>query len=169
MLLVVFYTPTVVRSPVLCLLAPGLGFGPCIVLGSEAALTGTVTWPGVILSLVPLFLVSGLLLVNQFPDIEPDRSVGRRTVPIVYGPIAGVRIYGVLLAGTFLSIIIPAAAGVIPPASLLGLVPLPLAVWAYVGAMRRHEAVGRYIPVMAANVVIVLLTPSLEAVGLLVF
>ncbi len=39
-LLVVVYTPWLTRHPLLCLLAPGLGFGPVMVLGTEFALAG---------------------------------------------------------------------------------------------------------------------------------
>ena len=36
-------------------------------------------------SLVPFFLVSNLLLLNQFPDVAADRSVGRDNFPIAVG------------------------------------------------------------------------------------
>jgi len=36
------YTPWLARYPLLCLVAPGLGFGPCMVLGTHFVLTGEV-------------------------------------------------------------------------------------------------------------------------------
>ncbi len=166
-LIVVLYTPTVLRSPVAGLAAPGLGFGPCIVLGTEAALTGAISGRGVLLSFVPLFLVSGLLLVNQYPDIGPDRAVGRRTTPIAYGERAGLHIYGLLLAAAFLSIALSVAIRVMPFPALLGLLTVPVGVWAYRASLVRYPSPARYIPVMAANVLIVLLTPALMSLGVL--
>jgi 1,4-dihydroxy-2-naphthoate octaprenyltransferase len=79
------YTAWMVYQPLLCLIAPGLGFGPLLVLSTHFALTGTFTLQAFIASLVPFFLVSNLLLLNQFPDVEADRSVGRRHFPILLG------------------------------------------------------------------------------------
>ena len=79
------YTAWMVYQPVLCLIAPGLGFGPLMVLSVHFALTGTFTWQALIASFVPFFLVSNLLLLNQFPDVEADRSVGRKHFPILVG------------------------------------------------------------------------------------
>jgi 1,4-dihydroxy-2-naphthoate octaprenyltransferase len=70
------YTPWLTRSPFLCLIAPGLGFGPLMVMSVHFALTGAYSWTAFVASLVPFFLVSDLLLLNQFPDVEADRSIG---------------------------------------------------------------------------------------------
>jgi 1,4-dihydroxy-2-naphthoate octaprenyltransferase len=68
-----------------CWLAPGLGFGPLMVMGTEVALAGQYTLEGFVASLVPFFLVNNLLLLNQYPDIEADKAVGRRHFLVVYG------------------------------------------------------------------------------------
>ena len=76
--LIVLYTVWITRLPLLCLFAPGLGFGPVMVVGTHYVLTGAYALEAWISSLVPFFLVSNLLLLNQFPDIEADQEVGRR-------------------------------------------------------------------------------------------
>ena len=83
--LIVFYTPWVNRRPWLCLVSPGIAFGPLMVMGTSVALTGEITPLSMLVSIVPGCLTDTLLLVNQYPDIEPDRRVGRRHLPIVYG------------------------------------------------------------------------------------
>jgi 1,4-dihydroxy-2-naphthoate octaprenyltransferase len=85
LLVILAYTPWLTRSPFLCLIAPGLGFGPLMVMGVHFALTGAYSWTAFVASLVPFFLVSDLLLLNQFPDVEADRGVGRRHFPILVG------------------------------------------------------------------------------------
>jgi len=84
-LVIVTYTPWLTHNPLLCLLAPGLGFGPLMVMGTHFALTGKYSPTAFLASLIPFFLVSNLLLLNQFPDVEADQTVGRRHFPIQIG------------------------------------------------------------------------------------
>lgn len=161
------YTPLLTRSPLLCLVAPGLGFGTFMVTGTEVALTGSFSLSGFIVSLVPFFLVSDLLLINQFPDVEADRISGRRHLIIVHGRKAGAIVYGLLLLGCYASIFAGVLAGLIPPLSLLGLATLPLAVATARGVLKYNAEIPRLIPFMGMNVVIDLATPVLLAVGLI--
>ena len=79
--LIVFYTQWITKRPIICLVAPGLAFGPLMVLGTHFVLTGSYSWTAFAASLVPGFLVSDLLLLNQFPDVEADKTVGRKYLP----------------------------------------------------------------------------------------
>jgi 1,4-dihydroxy-2-naphthoate octaprenyltransferase len=165
---VLAYTPWLTRSPLLCLIAPGLGFGTLMVLGTDFVLTGDYTWPAFFASLVPFFLVSNLLLLNQFPDVEADQSVGRRHYPIVLGRKASSLIYGAFLLGAYLSIVIGWILGYLPAAALLGLIALVVAVPTAVGAFRYADALERLVPYMGLNVILTVATPILTAVGLFV-
>lgn len=160
------YTPWLTRRALLCLLAPGVGFGPLMVLGTEFALTGEYSGTGVVASLVPGFLVSDLLLLNQFPDVAADRSVGRRHVPIVLGPHGGSLIYALLLLLTYVTIVVGVVMAYLPRSCLLGLVTLGLAGPAAIGAFRHGADAERLFPALALNVLLTLATPVLVAVGL---
>jgi len=168
-ILALAYTAWISRSPFLTLLAPGLGFGPVIVLGAHFALTGAYTWTAFFASLVPFFLVSNLLLINQFPDREADRAVGRRNYIIVAGGKAGAIIYDLFLLGTYLAIVAGVLLGYLPATALLGLGTLVLAVPTAIGVLRHAEAdIEHLIPYLALNVLINLFTPLLLGVGLLI-
>jgi 1,4-dihydroxy-2-naphthoate octaprenyltransferase len=162
---VLLYTPWLNRSPVLCLVAPGLGFGPCMVMGTDVVLGGGYSWAGLFASLVPFFLVSNLLLLNQFPDVAADRAGGRRHLVISRGLRVGAAVYALFHAGAFLSIAGGVLVGALPPLTLLGLAPLPLAVMASRGAFRYRDASPKLLPSLAMNVVVTLTTPSLVAAG----
>ena len=72
------------------------------------------------------------------------------------------------LAGAFLSLAASVALGWLPPLALLGLATLPLAALASRGAFL-YEAGSpnsKFVPALAMNVAVTLLTPSLVAVGL---
>jgi len=167
-LIIIVYTPLMAHHPVLCLIAPGLGFGPLMVMGTHFVLTGHYSLIALIGSLVPFFLVNNLLLLNQFPDVEADKTIGRKNVPIVLGKRISGLIYGAFLLMTYLSIIFGVYFGYLPAGSLLGLGTLIIAVPSFVGVMRYAEDTKKLIPSMGLNVVINIVTPTLVAVGLFV-
>ncbi len=165
---VVLYTRWLTRDPLLCLLAPGIGFGPCMVMGVGYVMTGVYGAAAFSASLVPFFLVSNLLLINQFPDIEPDAGAGRRHLMIAYGKRAGVIVYVAFLAGTYLSVLAAWLAGWFPAASLAALLTAPLAAHTAAGvAKHRDGGIETLLPYMGRNVIITLSTPALLALGLL--
>jgi 1,4-dihydroxy-2-naphthoate polyprenyltransferase len=166
--LIVSYTSWVTRYPLLCLVAPGLGFGTFMVMGTDFVLTGNYSWAAFFASLVPFFLVSDLLLINQFPDVEADEAVGRRHYPILLGRRASSLIYAGFLLGTYLSIVVGWALGYLPAAALLGLLSGIIAVPTAVGAYRYAEDTEKLVPYLGRNVLIVVLTPLLVSIGLFI-
>jgi len=165
-LFVALYTPWIVRLPITSLLAPGLGFGTCMVLGAHVALGAPLTPAAFIASLVPFFLVSNLLLLNQFPDVEQDRSVGRRNIIIAYGRKTGVAVYGIFLALCYAAVAAGVAVSAFPAWSLLGLATLPAAAAAFAGAVRHNAEAEKLVWSLGLNVIAVNLTPVLLAVGI---
>jgi 1,4-dihydroxy-2-naphthoate octaprenyltransferase len=159
------YTAWMVYNPILSLVAPGLGFGPLMVLSTYFALTGTYSWQALVASLVPFFLVSDLLLLNQFPDLEADRSSGRRHYPILLGRTTSGYIYIAFLIAAYLVIALGVIFGLLPLFSLLGLLTLVLAVQVIRNLLANSENVPALIPSMGQNVLINLLTPTLLAIG----
>jgi 1,4-dihydroxy-2-naphthoate polyprenyltransferase len=166
--IIVAYTPWITRHPLVCLLAPGLGFGPLMVMGTTFVLAGHYSMAAAWASLVPLFLVSELLLINQFPDIEADRKVGRHHLPIVIGRARSSYIYVVFLLAAFAAIAAGPLLGLLPAWSLLGLIPLPVAL-VLARSVLRHAGDDRALmPYLGVNVAVILSTTALYAVGILV-
>lgn len=167
--LVYFYTSRINRHRWLCLIAPGLGFGPLMVGGTAYAASGTWTWSAAIASLVPFFLVSNLLLLNQFPDVSADRSVGRDNLPIALGLKPSLQVYGLFALLAYVSVLLGVGFGLLPHSALIALVTLPMAVQVYRGVRRILERGGllrpEIVPPMGLNVVLSLLTPALLAAG----
>jgi len=166
MVVVAAYTPWITFNPFWCLIAPGLGFGPLMVMGTSFVLSGSYSWSSFMASLVPFFLVCNLLLLNQFPDVEPDRSVGRRHLPVLIGRRACSLIYGAFLLLTYLSLVLGVTLGCLPKPALLGLLTFPLAAWLFLGALKHADDMPSLLPIMTWNVVTVLSTPVLTAIGL---
>lgn len=165
-LLIAFYSTWVVHHPVICLLAPGFGFGTLMVLGTAWVATGEFSMTTFAASLVPFFLVSNLLLLNQFPDIEADRQVGRKTLPIAIGPRKATFVYLAFAMLGALSLTASIALRWLPPAAAVGLLGFAAAVPVFFGALRYGRNIERLKPFMALNVIICLITPLLVAGGL---
>lgn len=168
MLIIIVYTPWLTRIPLLCLIAPGLGFGPLMVMGTHFALTGQYSWTAFVASLVPFFLVSNLLLLNQFPDVEADKTVGRRHFPILIGRHLSSLIFSSFLALTYVAILVGVGLSILPVGSLLGLFTLVLAVPLFKGSILNADDIQKLIPFMGNNVLVNLITPVLVAIGIFI-
>ena len=168
LLIILSYTTWITRNWLLCLIAPGLGFGVLMVMGTDFVLTGSYSLQAGLASLIPTFLVSNLLLLNQFPDMEADRQIGRRHLPIVFGRRVSSIIYIAFLVLTYAAIIISVLFGYLPVWTLLGLATILIAIPAGRGAHQFADDIANLIPHMGQNVLINLLTPLLMAVGLFI-
>ena len=70
-------------------------------------------------------LACAILLANNIRDVETDRTVGKRTLPVLVGAPAARALYAGCVAGAFLAVV---AVGVLFPTALIALAALPLAV-----------------------------------------
>lgn len=133
--------------------------------GTAIAVAGELSPDVIWATLPPFFVVNNLLLLNQFPDVDADRAVGRITLPVAAGLRAAALVYGLfaVLAATTL------AAGVVlgqmPAPVLIALLPLGAALPVTYAAWTRGHDIPSLLPFMATNVAISLLTPALMAVG----
>ena len=166
-LIVVAYTKWITQSPILCLLAPGLGFGHLMVMGTSFVFTGVYSWTAFIISMVPFFLVSNLLLLNQFPDIDADREIGRKHLPIAVGIKTSVIIYGLFLVLTYVSIIFGWVLGLLPIQSLVSLICVIFAIHTFIGVKNNAGSTENLIPFMGKNVILILATHVLLAIGII--
>ena len=168
LLLLVTYTNWWIRSPLLSLIAPGLGFGILMVMGTHFALAGSFSWASFFGALVPTFLVSDLLLLNQFPDVEADKSIGRRHYPITIGRVKSSYIYSTFLVLAYVSVIVGVILKVLPAWSLLSLLTAILAVQVISKVSKVADDIPNLIPLMGMNVILNLATPVLLAIGLFI-
>lgn len=157
-LIILTYTPWLNQHPILCLMAPGIGFGPLIVMGTHVVLTGEYSIQAGIVSLVPFFLANNLLLLNQYPDIAADRSVGRRHFPIVYGERKGIMLYGNTVMATCGVIVLGILTGFFPELSIVCFFPMGIAVMVFFGIARHGTSLGRLLPYLGMNVGATVLT-----------
>lgn len=163
--LVLTYTRWITRLPLLCLLAPGLGFGPVMILGTLTALGARPDATAIVVSAVVLVLVSELLLINQIPDAEADQQVGRRHLVVLHGAAAAARLVGWPRPGSFVLLGLGVLAGWLPMGAALGLIPLPAALWISASLPGALSGPGLH-RLLAINVAVLLSTLVLLMLGL---
>lgn len=164
--LVVAYTDWINKHPLLCLIAPGLGFGVLMVVGVQFVLTGEYQLSSVLIALIPFFLINNLLLLNQYPDIEADMNAGRRHFPITYGVSASNKVYALFVLINITLIISYALLDYLPNLSLIALIPMPLAFYALYGVIQHGKNIGNFQHYLGLNVAVSMLSPLLLAISL---
>ena len=162
-LCVVLYTPLITRWgwPEW---APGVGLGALPVIGAYFIQIPEYTVPVVIASIPSGILVHNLLLLNEFPDVEADKTVGRKTLPITMGKRGAAVVYSLLIVLVYLWIIGWVIAGVMPVYTLIALLTLPIAVKAIRGSFK-YDDMSVLGPALGSNVMVVLITQLLLGIG----
>jgi 1,4-dihydroxy-2-naphthoate octaprenyltransferase len=160
---ILFYTPLMTKLgwPEW---SPGVGLGALPVLGAYFVQTGEYTIPALIASIPSGILVHNLLLLNEFPDVEADKTASRKTLPITMGGKGAAIFYSALTVILYLWIIAWVIVGLMPVFSLLALLTIPFAIKAIQGALNYRDE-SKLIPGMANNVLVVLLTQLLLGIG----
>ncbi len=105
-----------------------LAFGPMLTLGSWYALTGQVSAAGFYVGLPLAFLITAILWINEFPDLEADQAAAKEHLVVRLGLDRARQIYAFLMLAPFVCLPILLPLFRFPGHLLAGLVALPLAV-----------------------------------------
>lgn len=172
---VVFYTNFLAKH-LLGEFFAGLTLGSLVVIGTYIALVGQqhTSWAEffslklILISIPPGILTFQLLFLNEFPDMDADKQGGRNHLVIKLGKKNAAILYNILMAITFGTIIITPLLHVASFWVYLALLPLPLVIKAGTGSMKHYNSIENIVPVMGINVIIVLATDLLLAVGIFI-
>ena len=105
-----------------------INFGPVIGLGAYYVQAGDLTIEPLMISLVLGCMMWSMITINEIPDYEDDRAGGKMNLVARFGKRTGIVLYIVGLAAAYATLVGSIFAGIAPPAALLGLISLPLAV-----------------------------------------
>jgi 1,4-dihydroxy-2-naphthoate octaprenyltransferase len=121
-------TPVQLMSKGLGELTIFLAFGPALTLGAYYAMTGLVSPAGFYLGLPLGFLITAILWINEFPDLEADTAAAKDHMVARLGLRRSRMIYAGLMLAPFLSLPFLMELFDFPGHLFAGLVALPLAV-----------------------------------------
>jgi len=145
----------------------GLGLGMLPVLGTYFVQTGRYSLEAFVASLAPGFLTANLLFLNEFPDIEADKKGGRYHLVIALGPRNASWLYAGFVVMTYICIIGGVVFKLTPALTLIGLASIPFAFQAVGVTFKHYDNVQELLPALKANVLTVLVTDALLALGYL--
>lgn len=140
--------------------------GPLMVLGGYFVLTGTINATILLISLVPFFLTNNLLLINQFPDITPDKSVGRNNFPIKYGINISLYVYFVFVLLAMITTFFILLSLELAIVSYLTLLPMLIALVVVLRLKLNNTVMTNIITAMAVSVMSAVLSPLLLALAI---
>lgn len=161
---ILFYT-THLAKWLLGELAAGMGLGLLPVLGSYVVQAESYSLKALIASVPSGILVFNLLFLNEFPDLEADKEVGRKNLVILLGRRKARWVYSFLTILTYLWIVFASLFGIMPLPTLLGLLTVPVGFKAIKITIENYDERDRLIPALGANVVVVLVTQLLLGIG----
>jgi len=124
----------------------GINFGLLPVAGSYFVQTGRVDFEVFFVSLPLSFLIAGLLYINEFPDLEADRSSNKKNLAVRLGAERGRFVFPLIEALAYLSLITGVVLGYMPGFSLLALFPAYSAVRASGGIIRNYGKADTLLP-----------------------
>jgi len=160
-----FYTQIFARN-MLGEVSAGLGLGLLPVMGAYMVQTGALSAGAIVLGCAAGLLTFNLLFLNEFPDMEADRSGGRRNLVLALGTGKAAWLYAALNVAVYAMLLLFAMDGVIPPLSVLGLLTVPLAYQAASAAFRGPLVREIFIRGQRTNVLVVLVTQVLVVLGI---
>lgn len=128
-------------------LAVAVNFGLLTVIGSYAVQSGNIMGANPVFSSLPIsFLIAALLYINEFPDCEADRAVGKRTLVVRLGPETARFGLAVLSVLAWASIIAGVLLGYTPGLSLAALLSVIFLAPAIRGLLRHYNEPARLVP-----------------------
>ncbi len=101
-------------------------FGVIATVGSRYVHDSSAPAAAWLLSVPVGFLVTAILVANNIRDIETDEATGKRTLAVMLGRAATIRLFDGLVYGAFVLIAVFAAAGWTPRPTALALLAAPL-------------------------------------------
>lgn len=142
-----------------------LNFGILPIMGAYYVQTGCFSWSAFWGSFPIGFLITAILYINQYPDYQADKSVGKNHLVVAFGR-NGARIgYYFLMFGSYIAIILLVVTGHLTPYALVALLSLPIALRAVVVFTRNFEKIKEIIPAQAGTIQTHLLVGILMSIG----
>ena len=142
-------------------------FGVVATVASRFVHDSTAPLDAWLISIPIGFIVTAILVANNYRDIETDGATGKRTLAVIMGRHRTVQLFAALVYGSFVVIAVAAAAGPIPRWSLLALLAVPLGV-PLVRTLGSTESGPELIGVLQGTARLHLVVAGLIALGALI-
>ena len=117
----------------------GINYGVLMTLGAFYVQTQKIALEPVIASLPIAFLITAVLYINEFPDYQADKKVGKKTLVVRLGRKKAAFGFIVLIFITYLSLGMGVILSILPLATLIALASSPFFLRAIKLSQTFHE------------------------------
>jgi len=136
----------------------GLNFGALMTLGAYYVQTQTLTIEPVLASIPVSLLITAVLYINEFPDYNADKTVGKRTLVVRLGRDRAVYGYVALMMAVYVAIFLSVLLGITPDFALIGFATLPFAITGVRCSLMHRSNPPSLVPANAATILCHFLT-----------
>jgi len=143
----------------------GVNLGPLVVCGSYYVQAQTVSLGSLVASVPVGLLIAAVLYINELPDYQPDKAVGKRTIVVMLGKKRAPQVYYLLISSAYIAVVVAIAAGIAPCLVLITMFTFPVAWKAMKITGANHGDTSSLIPAMGRTIFIHLAFGALLSVG----
>jgi 1,4-dihydroxy-2-naphthoate octaprenyltransferase len=129
-----------------------LAFGPLLSWGTYYVQTGKLSLVGAVVGLPLAFLITAIIWINEFPDLEADMAAAKRHLVVRLGLKSSRLVYAALMLAPFVSLFVLMEIFHLPDLIVAGLAPLPLAWRAVRLAWRTDPTAPEFVPAQALTI-----------------
>jgi 1,4-dihydroxy-2-naphthoate octaprenyltransferase len=129
-----------------------LAFGPLLTLGAYYVQTGRFTLAGAAVGLPLAFLITAIIWINEFPDLQADEAAAKHHLVARLGLRASRWVYAFLMLAPFASLLVLLEVCHLPDLSVAALAPLPMALGALRRVWRTAPTAPEFIPIQALTI-----------------
>jgi 1,4-dihydroxy-2-naphthoate octaprenyltransferase len=145
-----------------------INFGILPVMGAYFVQTGTFSWLSFWASFPIGFLITAILYINQYPDYEADKSVGKNHLVATLGKERAKIGYYFLIFGNYAIIVLAVIFARLTPFALAALLTLPIALKTVKIFSQNFDKFKELIPAQAGTIQVHMLTGLLMSAGVIV-
>jgi 1,4-dihydroxy-2-naphthoate octaprenyltransferase len=132
-----------------------VGFGPLGVFSSYYIQVGHINSPLLVIGSVPIaLLISMVLFINEFQDVEADAEAGKRTLVVSLGKRRSVKIYAVGMILSYLSVAIAILLSLLPITMILPLLTAPIAIKAIMHVNKNFDKIKELLPANGQTILV---------------
>jgi len=142
-----------------------LNFGPLVVFGSYYVQAQMMALEPLVASLPVGLLIAAVLWINEIPDYDADKHVGKNTLVVRLGRKRAADVYGMLMFSTYAVILLGVSLSLMPMFTLLSFLTAPVAIRAVYVAKRNYGNPRKLIPANAGTILVHLFTGLLLCIG----
>ncbi|MDX9703472.1 MAG: 1,4-dihydroxy-2-naphthoate octaprenyltransferase [Candidatus Auribacterota bacterium] len=150
-------------------LLAGIAFGPLVVIATYCIQTKYFHSCAVFYSIPTGLMVSMILLINEFPDYQADKTAAKNTLVVLLGKKRSLFLLCFLLTLPYIYLYTAYLFKIISHGSLLAYIPIPVASYIFYKSIRTYDDPIAIIPACGAMIVMYTLTGLLLISGLIFF